>query len=177
MSDYYEKMFGIKKGKAKEYVEKMTGSGEPSRSIIPSQPIMPEIVGRIEDPLPPPVMPPGYEHSIGASSARGDLCDQLWDQRMLRRLDDARQTGETIVEINEVVARSSGRIKARSMEVSLTFGDELDLGSLLKGCLAILDFTRNKHRPEDVLASIAPPPRPRMALPAPPARRLPRQAT
>jgi len=153
-----------------EYWKMMTGAGSKNGHFkMPDRKKEKEPEERRELSVPEePSRPRAYPSPHGVNPTIADEIDRMvLDQRALRRLEEAAQTGETIVEMREVVARSSGRINARSVEVSLTFGEKLSLGELLKGCLSIMDYTRRGFG-RAIQAIPVPPMRPEPLMGLPP---------
>jgi len=149
MSDYWSMMTGSKKGKAYFTTNRSKEKEQSPHQPGPGKVLKPEIIGSIR---------PQIEQTMSAQLRSRDpdpmidvmrgIAPSMTDRvdGMSQRLQEASETGETFVEMREVVARSGGRIQARSMEVTLTFGQELDLGGLLQGALAIFDYTRQRAR-------------------------------
>lgn len=120
-----------------DYWKMMTGSGakhkkkpEESRELSRPVEVTPEVMGPVHEPNQEARLP----KTLDEMSAL--------DSRQMRRLSEAAQTGETTIEMRECVARTDGKIKARSVEVSISYGDRLSLGDLFRGCLSIMDYSR-----------------------------------
>lgn len=141
MSDYWKMMMGAgaKHKKKPEEVRELS-------QVEPIE-VTPEVMGPVHD-----ARPPRHLASLDEMSAL--------DMNSMRRLSEAARTGETIIEMRECVARTDGRIKARSVEVSISFGERLSLGELLKGCLSMMDYQRAVARRPFAL--------PAMTMPVPP---------
>ena len=132
MNDYWKMMTGAKAKHKKK--------PEENRELTQVDPIQvtPEVMGSVHDLAPRRELP----RSLDEMSAL-DASQSVLDPDSMRRLSDAARTGETTIEMRECVARTDGRIKARSVEVSISYGERLSLGELLRGCLSMMDHTRH----------------------------------
>ena len=132
MSDYWKMMTGAKAKHKKK--------PEENRELTQVDPIQvtPEVMGSVHDLTPRHERPRNLDEMSALDASQNVL-----DPDSMRRLADAARTGETTIEMRECVARTDGRIKARSVEVSISYGERLSLGELLRGCLSMMDYTRH----------------------------------
>jgi hypothetical protein len=135
MTKYWEMMTGVgaSKKKKRKYLETMSGGGpEIKKPVevmpIPRQPVEGEVLGPI----------------VGPEEMAVAMEDAFNQKRLMRRTMEAARDNETIIEMREVVARANGRVRARTMEVSLSFGEKLSIGELLRGCLEVVSFARRR---------------------------------
>lgn len=132
MNDYWKMMTGSKAKHKKK--------PEENRDLTPVEPIqvMPEVMGSVHDLAPRQDRPRTLDEMSALDANQNAL-----DPNSMRRLSEAARTGETTIEMRECVARTDGRIKARTVEVSISYGERLSLGELLRGCLSIMDYSRH----------------------------------
>lgn len=132
MNDYWKMMTGSKAKHKKR--------PEDNRDLTPVEPIQvtPEVMGSVHDLAPREDRPRTLDQMSALDANQNAL-----DPNSMRRLSEAARTGETTIEMRECVARTDGRIKARTVEVSISYGERLSLGELLRGCLSIMDYSRH----------------------------------